>query len=90
MIIKYNPDTIYDPNKEINRIRRAVKVEIDRSYVQYPFLPGLAWKLVFSIPGFRIAMKLLYKRAKAIEAKFMLEEQKQEALHGITIHDHSR
>ena len=62
MILKYNKAKVYDPNAMKNRIRRATKISIDKSYTPL-IIQSRAWTLINRFPFIRKVMAGLINRS---------------------------
>ena len=78
MILKYDPKKVYDPNAFENRVRRAMKENLDRQYIKRPITnPTLRWLL--SLPIVKYTVKLMSKLNRpTIEDIKAIEETRKE------------
>ncbi len=82
MILLHDPKKIYDPNAFENRVRRAMKVQMDRRYVEGRMTnKALKWLLSLPIVQYTITFmnkKMLENNSNAIEEIKKIEELKKE------------
>jgi len=67
MIIRGNPAKRYNPEKLKHQIRRGMKIEMDRHFIQLPY-KSKAVDLLMSIPGLKKVMDSLIHAGQKIIA----------------------